>query len=218
VISPLLANVYLHALDRAWQQRAGRLGVPVRYADDLVVVCYEQWQAEAALAELRALLADLGLELAEAKTRLVHLDENGEGFDFLGFHHRMVESKRKPGRWFLARFPSARARQAARARIREITDRRRLWLPPEEIVADLNRFLRGWGGYFRYGNSTRCFDKIDRFSFDRVARFLGEKHKRQRPLNEGRALLARERDLIPRKLVGTVGWKPVPYKSVHATR
>jgi RNA-directed DNA polymerase len=218
VISPLLANVYLHALDRAWQERAGRLGVLVRYADDLVVVCYEQWQAEAALAELRALLAGLGLELAEAKTRLVHLDENGEGFDFLGFHHRMVESERKPGRWFLARFPSARATQAARARIREITDRRRLWLPPEEIVADLNRFLRGWGGYFRYGNSTRCFDKIDRFSFDRVARFLGEKHKRRRPLNEGRALLARQRDLIPRRLVGTVGWKTVPYNPVHATR
>jgi hypothetical protein len=91
------------------------------------------------LAELRALLAELGLELAEAKTRLVRLHENGEGFDFLGFHHRMVESERKPGRWFLARFPSARATQAARARIREITDRRRLWLPPEEIVADLNR-------------------------------------------------------------------------------
>ncbi|MGH3085500.1 MAG: group II intron reverse transcriptase/maturase, partial [Gaiellaceae bacterium] len=218
VISPLLANVYLHALDRAWQERAGRLGVLVRYADDLVVLCYEQWQAEAALAELRALLAQLGLELAEAKTRLVHLDENGEGFDFLGFHHRMVESERKPGRWFLARFPSARATRAARDRIREITDRRRLWLPPEEIVADLNRFLRGWGGYFRYGNSTRCFDKIDSFTFDRVARFLGEKHKRQRPLNEGRALLARKRDLIPRRLVGTVGWNAVPYKPVHATR
>jgi hypothetical protein len=68
------------------------------------------------------------------------------------------------------------------------------------------------------GNSSRCFDKIDSFSFDRVARFLGEKHKRQRPLNEGRALLARQRDLIPRRLVGTVGWTPVPYKPVHATR
>ena len=218
MISPLLANVYLHALDRAWQERAGRLGVLVRYADDLVVLCYEQWQAEAALAELRALLAGLGLELAEAKTRLVRLDEGGEGFDFLGFHHRMVESKRKPGRWFLARWPSARATRTARDRIREITARRRLWLPPEEIVADLNRFLRGWGGYFRYDNSSRCFDKIDSFSFDRVARFLGEKHKRQRPLNEGRALLARQRDLIPRRLVGTVGWTPVPYKPVHATR
>jgi group II intron reverse transcriptase/maturase len=210
VISPLLANVYLHALDRAWQQRAGRLGVLVRYADDLVVVCCERWRAAAARAELRALLADLGLELAEAKRRLVRLDEDGEGFDFFGFHQRMVESERKPGRWFLARFPSVRATRAARARIREISDRRRLWLPPEEIVADLNRFLRGWGGYFRYGNSTRCFDKIDRF--------LGEKHKRQRALTRGRALLARQRDLIPRRLVGTVGWKPVPYKPVHATR
>ncbi len=91
-------------------------------------------------------------------------------------------------------------------------------LPPKEIVADLNRFLRGWGGYFRYGNSTRCFDKIDSFTFDRVARFLGEKHKRQRPLNEGRALLARQRDLIPRRLAGTVGWNAVPYKPLHATR
>lgn len=113
--------------------------------------------------------------------------------------------------------PRRALRQAARARIRELTDRRRLWLPPEEIVADLNRFLRGWGGYFRYGNSTRWFDRIDRFSFDRVARFLGEKHKRHPPLNEGRALLARQRDLIPRRL-GTVGWKAVPYRPVHATR
>src|SRR5207244_12203052 len=110
VISPLLVNVYLHALDRAWQQRAGRLGVLVRYADDLVVLCGTQAQAEAALAELRALLAELGLELAEAKTRLVCLNEEGEGFDFLGFHHWMV-GLRKPGRRFLARLPSARAMQ-----------------------------------------------------------------------------------------------------------
>src|SRR6266581_6675760 len=213
VISPLLANVYLHALDRAWQRRAGRLGVLVRYADDLVVVCYEQWQAEAALVELRALLAGLGLELAEAKTRLVHLNENGEGFDFLGFHHRMVESERKPGRWFLARLPSARAMQAARQRIREITDRRWLLRPPEEIVADLNRFLIGWGGYFRHGNSSRCFDKIDNYAFDRVARFLGKKHKARRPFKDGRGLLAERRDLIPRKLVGTIYHGPV-----HATR
>ena len=213
VISPLLANVYLHALDRAWQERHGGLGVLVRYADDLVVLCRTQAQAEAALAELRALLADLGLELAEAKTRLVCLNEDGEGFDFLGFHHRMVESYRKPGRRFLARLPSARAMQAARQRIREITDRRWLLRPPEEIVADLNRFLIGWGGYFRHGNSSRCFDKIDNYAFDRVARFLGKKHKARRPLKDGRGLLAERRDLIPRKLVGTIHHGPV-----HATR
>src|SRR6266545_855956 len=213
VISPLLANVYLHALDRAWQERHGGLGVLVRYADDLVVLCRTQAQAEAALAELRALLADLGLELVEAKTRLVCLNEDGESFDFLGFHHRMVESYRKPGRRFLARLPSARAMQAARQRIREITDRRWLLRPPEEIVADLNRFLIGWGGYFRHGNSSRCFDKIDNYAFDRVARFLGEKHQVRRPLKDGRGLLARRRDLVPRRLVGTI--RP---GAVHATR
>ena len=75
VISPLLANVYLNALDRAWQDRHGRLGVLVRYADDLVVLCRTRAQAEVALAQLRALLAELGLVLAEDKTRLVCVNE-----------------------------------------------------------------------------------------------------------------------------------------------
>jgi Group II intron, maturase-specific domain len=73
-----------------------------------------------------------------------------------------------------------------------------------EIVADLNRFLIGWGGYFRHGNPSGCFAKIDNYAFDRVPRFLGKKHKAQRPLKDGRGLLARRRDLIPRKLVGTI--------------
>ncbi len=189
------------------------MGVLVRYADDLVILCRTQAQAGAALRELRALLADLGLELAEAKTRLVGLDREGEGFDFLGFHHRLVDSFRRPGTRWLARWPLARAMQAARQRIREITDRRLLLRPPEEIVADLNRFLIGWGGHFRHGNSSRCLDKIDNYAFDRVARFLGERHQAPRPLTDGRGLLARRRDLIPRHLVGTIH-----HGSVHATR
>ena len=204
VASPLLANVYLNALDRAWEERHRGLGVLVRYCDDLVVLCRTKAQAEAALAELRALLAELGLELAEDKTRLVCVNEDGAAFDFLGFHHRMVDSFSKPGVRYLARWPSVRAMQAARIRIREITDRRLLWRPPEEIVANLNRFLIGWGGYFRRGNSSRHFDKIDHYAFDRVARFLGERHQARRPLKDGRGLLARRRDLIPRRLVGTV--------------
>ena len=133
VISPLLANVYLNALDRAWQDRHGRLGVLVRYADDLVVLCRTRAQAEVALAQLRALLAELGLVLAEDKTRLVCVND-GEGFDFLGFHHRMVDSFSKPGVRFMARWPSARATQAARQRIRELTDRRLLMLPIEDVI------------------------------------------------------------------------------------
>jgi group II intron reverse transcriptase/maturase len=81
VISPLLCNVYLHRLDRQWQTR--RFGRLVRYADDLVVMCATRQQAESALAAITAMLADLGLAPKAAKTRIVHLEEGGEGFDFL---------------------------------------------------------------------------------------------------------------------------------------
>lgn len=81
-ISPLMCNVYLHRVDRAWDVRAH--GVLVRFADDAVVLCRSREQAEAALARLTALLADLGLEPKAAKTRIVHLTEGGEGLDFLG--------------------------------------------------------------------------------------------------------------------------------------
>ncbi len=90
VISPLLANVYLHRLDRAWQARGrGRL---VCYADDLVVCCRSEREARDALMGLRGELAELGLAPKEAKTRIVHLTEGGDGLDFLGFHHRWVRA------------------------------------------------------------------------------------------------------------------------------
>jgi hypothetical protein len=86
VISPLLCNVYLHRIDRSWDVH----GVIVRFADDVVVMCKSRDQAEAALARLRAVLAELGLEPKEAKTRIVRLEVGGAGFDFLGFHRRLV--------------------------------------------------------------------------------------------------------------------------------
>ena len=85
-----MCNVYLHRLDREWDDRDGVL---CRYADDLVVMCWSRSQAEAALERLTALLAGLGLEPKAAKTRIVHLEEEGEGLDFLGFHHRLVRSR-----------------------------------------------------------------------------------------------------------------------------
>jgi RNA-directed DNA polymerase len=90
VISPVMCNVYLHRLDREWDERDGVL---CRYADDLVVMCWSGSQAEAALERLTALLAGLGLEPKAAKTRIVHLEEEGEGFDFPGFRHRLVRSR-----------------------------------------------------------------------------------------------------------------------------
>ena len=180
VISPVMCNVYLHRLDRAWDDGDGVL---VRFADDLVVMCWSRGQAEAALARLTALLAGLGLEPKAAKTRIVHLEEGGEGFDFLGFHHRLVRSRGRNGKkpvTFLARWPSDRAMQHARDRIRELTGRRRLLLWPELIAEDLNGFLRGWAAYFRYGHSAERLSKIRQYARMRLALFISKKHRRSR--------------------------------------
>lgn len=179
VISPMLCNVYLHRLDRDWQTR-GR-GVLVRYADDLVVMCHTRTEADNALATLTAILAELGLEPKAAKTRIVHLQEGGEGFDFLGFHHRWVRATGANYRHicFLARWPSRKAMQHARDRIRQLTARSRLRVDIEDIVGDLNRFLRGWAGYFRYGNSARRFDKIRMYAVRRLALLVAKRHKQR---------------------------------------
>ncbi len=178
VVSPLLANVYLHRLDRQWQTRG--CGVLVRYADDLVVMCRTKAEAERALVALGAVLAELGLELKQAKTRIVQLREGGEGLDFLGFHHRRVRMTAQHYRHisFLARWPSREAMQQARERIRELTNRKRLRQPAEEIVQDLNRFLRGWGGYFRYGHSAHHFDQISAHALARLALLVAKRHGR----------------------------------------
>src|SRR5260370_24590900 len=160
VISPLLCNAYLHRLDRAW--RAREHGELVRYADDVVVMCGTREQAEAALAQLTALLAGLGLEPKAAKTRIVHLAEGSPGFDFLGFHHRLVRGRtpKSAHLTFLAPWPSPQPAQPARDRIRELTGRDRLLVPTEDIVTELTLFLRGWAGYFRYGNSARVLVQV----------------------------------------------------------
>ncbi|MCA1678497.1 MAG: group II intron reverse transcriptase/maturase, partial [Actinobacteria bacterium] len=180
VISSVLCNVYLHRLDRRWAERG--CGELVRYSDDLVVLCHTQREAEAALVALRSVLAELGLQLKQAKTRIVHLRGGGEGLDFLGFHHRHVRMTGPRHRHvhFLARWPSRQAMGRARERIREITDRKRLRLPVEWIVQDLNRFLRGWGGYFRYGHSAHHFDQISNYAVHRLALFVSKRHKRAR--------------------------------------
>src|SRR5215471_8784453 len=135
-------------------------------------MCDTGEQAEAALAQLTGLLAGLGLEPKAAKTRIVHLAEGNPGFDFLGFHHRLVRgwTPKSAHLTFLARWPSRKAAQHARDRIREITGRERLLVPAEVIVTELNLFLRGWAGYFRHGNSARVLGQVGNYA--RAARAL----------------------------------------------
>ena len=103
--------------------------------------------------------------------------EGGEGLDFLGFHHRWVRGDTPRSRHLTLPRPLALTRRRCSTpatAIREITARERLLLPVEEVVQDLNRFLRGWAGYFRYGNSARHFDKITHHAVNRLALFVGQ--------------------------------------------
>jgi group II intron reverse transcriptase/maturase len=174
-ISPLLANIALHVLDEAWRGGGQRLGVLVRYADDLVVLCATQQQAEEARELGGALLDMLGLRLHPEKTSIVHLARGAQGFDFLGFHHRMRKSWRT-GHWYLQKWPNARAMASIRAKVRERTRRSIAHMPLEQAVENLNPVLRGWGAYFRYGNSGQKFDAIDCYVNQRMAMLASTRH------------------------------------------
>ena len=177
-ISPLLANIVLHTLDEAWHTVGRRPGTLVRYADDLVAVCPTRGRAEQARDLVAAVLAPLGLRMHPDKTRIVHLHKGAEGFDFLGFHLRKCESWRRRGKWWLLRWPSQRAMAAIRAKVRQRTARYHAHLSLRQVVEDLNRVLRGWGNYFRYGNSSRQFTAVDSYVRMSLAKFASVKHGR----------------------------------------
>lgn len=188
VISPLLANVFLHAFDKAWAARG--TGELVRYADDFVVLCTTRSEAEEAHRRAEALLGDLGLVLHPEKTCVVDLREGREGFDFLGCHlharmsGRMWEQYGKV-RYYLHRWPSARAMKNARARVKALTSRSRVGTDLEDTIGALNQFLRGWGGYFRTGNAATKFCQLDRYVVWRLKRLLIK--RRGRNLRAGQA-------------------------------
>ena len=178
-ISPLLANIYGHALDVLWEEEAGHLGKLIRYSDDFVVLCRTEAQAQAALVWLQATLDRLKLRLHPEKTRVVDLDQGAAGFDFLGFHIRRVASWRYRGRSFCQRWPSRRALMAIRARVRAVIGpRSQLSRDLAEVVGRLNPVIRGWGNYFRWGNSSRKFVQIDSYVQERLALFDSKKRGR----------------------------------------
>ena len=168
-ISPLLANIALHTLDVAWREQGQRLGVLIRYADDIAALCPTAQRAYQARELMVAVLAPLGLHLHPDKTSIVHLHHGAQGFDFLGFHHRKVESWRWPGRYYLQRWPSTRAMAAVHGKVRDATSVRQVGRSLTSVVADLNPLLRGWGGYFRHGNSARKFSTLDSYVQERLA-------------------------------------------------
>ena len=175
VISPLLANIYLHVLDRHWTERCSHLGVLVRYADDFVILCRTESQAKVALEEVRGVMDELGLELHPDKTRLVNLTRGREDFVFLGQTHRKRRSiQRRPDRFYMNRWPSPKAEKNIRRRIHELTDvRGTAGKDPRELITkELNPVLRGWGNYFRFGNPSQVFRDLDLYVALRFKRWM----------------------------------------------
>jgi group II intron reverse transcriptase/maturase len=179
VISPLLANIYLNDLDRIWQATCSHLGKLVRYADDFVILCRTRTQAEQALAKVREIMGSLRLLLHPTKTRLVELGLGKEGFTFLGCYLRIVRS-RFQGRCYLYRWPSPKAMNAIRTRIRALTCPC-YWAGMKdirEVIGELNPVLRGWGGYFRTGNASGKFNQVDGFVRQRLLKLLVRRGQR----------------------------------------
>jgi group II intron reverse transcriptase/maturase len=219
VISPLRSNLYLHVLDRVWEDRCAHLGTLVRYADDFVVMCDTKAQVEEARRRVGLVLTRLGLELHPEKTRLVDLSRGGEGFDFLGCHLRKhmsgpIWERARQRVYDLHRCPSQRAMARVRARVRDLTPRARCHTDLRVVIADLNPVLRGWGQYFRSGNAANHFTDLDQY-VERRLRGLLLKRAGFR-LTAGR-VLAWDRPFFERlgllRLRGTIQYPGV----VHAT-
>jgi len=164
VISPLLANIYLHPLDELMAARGYRM---VRYADDFVVLCKTREEADAALAEIRAWVAENGLRLHPNKTHVGDCRQTGEGFEFLGYRF-------EAGRRFVRKKSLDRFKDSIRAKTRRTRGQ-----ALAVIVVDLNRLLRGWFGYFKHAHPY-TFRPLDQFIRRRL-RALLRKQTLRRP-------------------------------------
>jgi RNA-directed DNA polymerase len=190
ILSPLLANIALSALDDHFdRQRREQMGTDqqrakrkrnglgnwkiVRYADDFVVMVSGQARhAEVLREEVAGVLAPMGLRLSPEKTRVVHIDE---GFDFLGFHIRR-RRKRGTQKQCVYTTPSKKAVQAAKDKVRQKTRRSTLHLSLAGLIISLNQTLRGWATY-RHGVSSRVFQHLDNHAWWRIVGWMRAKYQ-----------------------------------------
>lgn len=178
VISPLLANIYLHEFDKFWQQQTTVKGRLIRYADDFVILFATREDAELGLKLVEAKMTELGLILHTEKTKIVDMDGGKQGFDFLGFHHRQVWSWKFKKR-YTQKWPKKEAVNKLIQKIGWVGTRRMLDLSLEEIAESINPILKGWMNYFRFGNSTEIFNRIDSYVHERLALWWCKKHHRK---------------------------------------
>lgn len=181
VISPLLANLYLHWFDRMFHRADGPASWAnarlVRYADDFVVMArYQGTRLDSWITE--RLEGKFGLRINREKTSVVRL-KRGESLNFLGFTFRYDRSLCGRDQKYLNIAPSKKALKKAREAIREKTGPHMCYKPTPAVVEDLNTFLKGWCGYFRYGYPARAFRDIGRFCRERMVTHLNRRSQRK---------------------------------------
>lgn len=172
VISPLLANIYLHVLDMFWAERYSSLGKLVRYADDFVIICRTKQDAENAIQKVAQVMELLRLTLHPTKTRVVDMGQ--DSFEFLGFHFHKKKS-RKSGKLLPYIWASPKSMMNIRRKIHFITERKRLSNTPDEVIKFLNMVIRGWRNYFRIGNCALKFQQLDRYIRYRLEQWVRAK-------------------------------------------
>ncbi len=194
VISPLLANIYLHDLDKAfYEEEKGPYQVAkarmVRYADDFVILAryirphIVKWVEE-------RLEAGLGLKLNREKTNIVQMGRKGITLDFLGFTFRYDRDLKGRDKRYLNIVPSKKAVARLRNKVREKT-RSGYKRPLQEVIEEVNVILRGWANYFRYGYPRKTFRDVNHFVRCRFKRFLmNRSQRRSRPFRQGESLYA----------------------------
>jgi group II intron reverse transcriptase/maturase len=177
VISPLLANIYLHAFDKMWEQ-SQLPGTLVRYADDFVILLHSRTEPQGILAQVRGMLGRLGLELHPEKTRV---RDAKEGFDFLGVHLRLcrVRKPKSKLKYSCRIWPSNRSMHRIRQKVREVIGRR-FSQSLEEMIEKLNPVLRGWSNYhIRARGERKRLRKLNTFVRERLRIFLKRKYSDQ---------------------------------------
>ena len=181
VISPLLANIYLHWFDKVFHRSDGPAhwakARMVRYADDFVEMARYQGARLKGWTE-HQLEGWLGLVINRQKTRTVQLKQEGQTLDFLGYSFRFEKDlKGRPWR-YLNFFPSSKAMAKERDKLRELTGPQHCYKPAKQLIEDLNRHLAGWKNYYRIGYCRREFRKMNFFIFRRILGHLSRRSQR----------------------------------------
>jgi RNA-directed DNA polymerase len=182
VLSPLLANVYLHWFDKRFHGTDGPAQFAkaklVRYADDFVILA--RYQGPRLRAWVEGVLEDwLGLKINRDKTRGVKLDEEGTRLDFLGYQFRYERDRFGRGTRYLRLEPSAKALKREREQLRQMTGPGMCFKPIRVLIGEINRHLKGWREYFQLGHARPAFRKIGWYVRERLRRHL--RRRSQRP-------------------------------------